>query len=1259
MVASNTVVKLTNLIVIHGYNKRGTGGGIDNQGIMTLTNVQVTENHVGAQSLVPGSTIAGGGIANSGQMALVNSAVFNNRAGANLRAQGVGGGVANAPGATLTMTNSTISGNYAGNEGGGLWNAGTATLTHVTVTKNERLTAAGPGSGAGIYVQSGTVSLANSLIADQTQTVDFTEPGSDCAVGGGSIVSNDYNLDSDNTCNLTNTNDVPNSSNANLAASLNTNGGNTPNLALLAGSAALDQIPVVGGSCNGTGITTDQRGEPRPGGSNCDIGAFELEPSGGTIVIKKSTSPDSGSGFIFSQTIDASGNFNLDNTGSVTFSNALAGNYTVTEEDPTATGYSLKNITCDDADSTGNVISRTATINLQTGETVTCTFFNSKLASLTVVKNTLGGDATFPFTSTTLINFNVTTVNGTGQHSFAGLQPGTYDLRERVPAGWSQTAASCSDGSNPASIDLAAGENVICTFANAKLDTIIVEKRTIGGDSAFSFTGDLGAFSLTTSSGAASRSFTGLSSGNYSISETVPAGWIQTGATCDNGDTPGNINLGSGVTVRCTFTNTKLSQIRLVKRTVGGDDSFPFTSTLPSAANFNLTTAGGLAQRVFSNLAPGSYSISESVPAGWELTAASCTNRDAPDAINLGPGQDITCTFHNTRPGSLTVVKNTLGGDGAFLFTSTTLISPTFSLTTVGGTAQQRFDSLQPGTYDLSETVPSGWNQTSVVCSDGSDSGAIDIAAGENVTCTFENTKQDTIVVIKQAIGGDDTFPFTSTIPGNASFNLITTNSGASQSFTGLTPGTYSIGESLPGGWTAAEPDPLCSNGDNASNITLGAGQTVACVFISLKEDTIVVEKRSLGGDATFAFTSTIPSNAAFNLTTSGGVASTSFTNLPPATYAVSETSLAGWGMTGAACDNGASPDSIGLGPGQTATCTFTNTKLGSLTVVKQTSNGDDTFPFSSTIPGNATFDLTTSNNVAQQTFADLLPGTYAVSETAPAGWSQAAAACSDGSDPASINLGPGENVTCTFENSRLGSLTVVQNSSGGDDTFPFSSNSLSPASFNLTTSGGTAQQLFANLSPGTYDVTESIPAGWSQVAVTCSDGSSPTSINIGSGENVTCTFENAKLGSLTVVKNSGGDDVFHFSSNSLSPASFNLNTSGGTAQQLFASLLPGTYDVSEIVPAGGSQSAATCTDGSNPASINIGPGENVTCTFSQPLLGSVGGQSRYLDSGPATWLSPLLVGFLFLVASFIFGGGYWAYTRRSRERINRRKNAT
>jgi len=72
------------------------------------------------------------------------------------------------------------------------------------------------------------------------------------------------------------------------------------------------------------------------------------------------------------------------------------------------------------------------------------------------------------------------------------------------------------------------------------------------------------------------------------VSETLPlpSGWTQTSASCNNG-TLTAVTVVAGVTTICTFTNTYVAptgSIQVVKNTVGGNGTFPFTS------NFGLTS---------------------------------------------------------------------------------------------------------------------------------------------------------------------------------------------------------------------------------------------------------------------------------------------------------------------------------------------------------------------------------------------------------------------------------------------------------------------------------------------------------------------------------------------------------------------------------------------------------------------------------------------------------------------------------------------
>ena len=183
------------------------------------------------------------------------------------------------------------------------------------------------------------------------------------------------------------------------------------------------------------------------------------------------------------------------------------------------------------------------------------------------------------------------------------------------------------------------------------------------------------------------------------------------------------------------------------------------------AQDFSFTAGGGLSpasfsldddsdgtlanSRIFTNVLPGGgYSVSEAVPSGWVQSSATCNEGSPVSNINFSPGEQITCTFTNQKRGSITVVKDATPNDPQdFSFTAGGGLSPTsFSLDDDSdGTLSttRTFSSLAPGSgYSLSEAVPSGWDQTSATCDDGSPVSNINLSPNENITCTFSNRKR-------------------------------------------------------------------------------------------------------------------------------------------------------------------------------------------------------------------------------------------------------------------------------------------------------------------------------------------------------------------------------------------------------------------------------------------------------------------------------------------------------------------------------------
>jgi hypothetical protein len=131
-------------------NEAQVGGGIYNAGILTLSLCSVSNNEAASgggiyndaagmatvsQTNVSDNSfiVRGGGIDNEGTMTISQSAVSGNFA-VNDRIE-LGGGIFNN--GTLTISQSTVSGNSARSGGGGIYNLGTLfVLHHSTITGN-------------------------------------------------------------------------------------------------------------------------------------------------------------------------------------------------------------------------------------------------------------------------------------------------------------------------------------------------------------------------------------------------------------------------------------------------------------------------------------------------------------------------------------------------------------------------------------------------------------------------------------------------------------------------------------------------------------------------------------------------------------------------------------------------------------------------------------------------------------------------------------------------------------------------------------------------------------------------------------------------------------------------------------------------------------------------------------------------------------------------------------------------------------------
>jgi hypothetical protein len=158
---NNALPSITSVITINGNNavlQRSTAPDtpamrllhVGSTGNLTLNRLQVT----GGKAPAYYNYHRGGGIYNRGTVSLNNSTITDNRAGND------GGGIHNL--GNLTVNNSLVSGNRAGANGGGIASLGKLTLTDSHISANHAV------DGSALWNKDSTMTLTNSTVSGNT-----------------------------------------------------------------------------------------------------------------------------------------------------------------------------------------------------------------------------------------------------------------------------------------------------------------------------------------------------------------------------------------------------------------------------------------------------------------------------------------------------------------------------------------------------------------------------------------------------------------------------------------------------------------------------------------------------------------------------------------------------------------------------------------------------------------------------------------------------------------------------------------------------------------------------------------------------------------------------------------------------------------------------------------------------------------------------------------------------------------------------------
>ncbi|HWO70281.1 MAG TPA: hypothetical protein VNP94_05945 [Actinomycetota bacterium] len=366
-----------------------------------------------------------------------------------------------------------------------------------------------------------------------------------------------------------------------------------------------------------------------------------------------------------------------------------------------------------------------------------------------------------------------------------------------------------------------------------------------------------------------------VNDGSFTHTITVPSDLEPGDVLCDrarlSGDPAGD-NVDTQKSNKLCFTVGEQppppGQITIVKQTDpdGADQEFDFSGDLE---DFRL--ADGESQTF--DLRTGTYSVTESVPEGWELDRITCTGGEGDQSdwtidvengtvsIDLAEGGSVRCTFFNREvpppaPGQITIVKNAVPDDPQDFgfsgdlgpFTLDDDADPTLP-------NSRTFSNLQPGSYSVSEGAVSGWSFSGASCTVQGEGGStwgtsgseatIELATGDHVTCTFTNVKATT-----PPPPSPSPSPTPSPQPPAISVDLVKVNDadqdgrftddetanqqGQDVTFRVTITNTSSVNvviQSLTDQWPGQVPFPVSCDEGNLVGTVLSPGQSVTCTF--------------------------------------------------------------------------------------------------------------------------------------------------------------------------------------------------------------------------------------------------------------------------------------------------------------------------------------------------------------------------------------------------------------------------------------------
>lgn len=476
--------------------------------------------------------------------------------------------------------------------------------------------------------------------------------------------------------------------------------------------------------------------------------------------------------------------------------------------------------------------------------------------------------------------------------------------------------------------------------------TITVRKITNSPNStSFDFTGTLGNFTLDTGS---ETIFGGLSSGNYTITESLVAGWDLTdisveGATGIVNGTTVTVQLQPGQNVVVTFTNQQRASLTLKKALVDApNDIFreDFTLTATAAApndglNFSVSGDNTAPNPVYLGVP---YVLSETGPIGSStLSFTPSGDVTVTDGVATVTGPNTPqVVLLNTYPTGTIKIRKITNSPNPTQFQFEGTLKP-FKLKTGDETT---FDNVIGGSYEIAESTVTEWDLTNISVEGATSivngtTVTVQLQPGQNAVVTFTNQQKGSLNLSKSLQN-----PPSGVVAGNFGLSATAAAPNNGLNFTVNGNGTNPVYLGVP--YTLSETGPIQNSEltfTTAGNVTVGnraaiVTSTGAVTFVNtypLGKITItkVVDGTNPPGTK-FSFSMVYGNNVIpFELEDKQWLP---FTGLPTGDYTITEAIVVPWttpkiSVVGADSIVSGNSVTVSLQAGNDVTVTFTNSQ--------------------------------------------------------------------------------------------------------------------------------------------------------------------------------------------------------------------------------------------------------------------------------------------------------------------------------------------